>query len=186
MPFAGTQSISRKFSPSHDGTDFVGEFTVRAPAKGSVIAAGPDSPAGIWKLQNKETLEILEWSQFCSGDGCRRPISIRPEARSTTVLEPEGLLATGEWADLKPNWSHVQGTRVEIQHEHNLKTIYYHTQVAVTQDVEIKPGDIIGQTANNGWSTGSHLHYSLAWNYQGKDFYLNPMAPPSIISHLLP
>ena len=184
-PFNGTQSISQDFGSDHDGTDFAGTFTVRAPARGLVSKAGSDSPAGIWKLQNKETLEIREWSQFCSGDGCKKPISIRPEARSTTILEPEGLLATGKWTDLKPNWSHVQGTRVEIQHEYNLKTIYYHTEVAVTKGMEINPGDIIGQAVNNGWSTGSHLHFSLVWNYQGKDFYLNPMASPSGVSEIV-
>jgi RHS repeat-associated protein len=178
-PFEGKQSLTQEFGPTqwsdfHDGVDWGGDFTVRAPASGTVTEAGPDAPAGRWRLQNKDTLEVRQW------------LTLKEENRGDDgLLEPERLLATGEWRDDAPDWSHTRGTIISIDHGHNLETVYYHTDPAVIAGTTVNQGEVLGVTANNGWSTGTHLHYTVLFTYNSTTLKLNPLAPPAIIQHLL-
>lgn len=188
LPFEGNKPITQDFqsgSGGHNGVDFGGEFGVQSPAGGIVTFAGTSSGAGagIWKIQNNSTGEVREWSQFCDGPppACNPPLG----SASNATNGPLDLLANGEWTDIEPGWSHTQGTKIVIDHEHDLKSIYYHVAVTVSPDLVVDQGTPLGTTANIGWSTGTHLHYSLVWEYQGTSTYLNPLGPPASISHLL-
>lgn len=101
------------------------------------------------------------------------------------MLEPQQLLATGEWEDLQPGWSHIQGTIIRIDHGHNLETVYYHTNPSIAAGTIVNQGEALGVTANNGRSTGIHLHYTVNFTYNGGSTPINPLAPPAIIRHLL-
>lgn len=52
------------------------------------------------------------------------------------------------------------GKYIVIRHPNGLETIYGHlSKQLVTEDQEVKAGDIIGLGGNTGRSTGSHLHF---------------------------
>ncbi len=126
--------------------------------------------------------EVREWSVFDTTT--ERPL--RESNRGADgLLEPERLLATGDWEDLEPGWSHTRGTVIKIDHGHNLQTTYYHTNYSVATGTVVNQGEVLGVTANTGWSSGAHLHYTLQFNYNGKLITLNPLAPPRAIRHLL-
>ncbi len=49
-----------------------------------------------------------------------------------------------------------------IDHPNGLSTLFAHmSQVAVSPGQKVKTGDIVGYVGNTGYSTGSHLHYTL-------------------------
>lgn len=73
-----------------------------------------------------------------------------------------------------------KGTVIVIDHSANLQTVYYHTDPTVAVGDAIQQGDTIGNSANTGWSTGAHLHYSLRFTYGGRTTYLDPAILPSI------
>jgi RHS repeat-associated protein len=193
LPFASAQNMTQRFSCNHDGVDWSGEFTVLAPASGTVTQASPDSPAGMWRIGqilrdengNRTGIgQVREWSVFNTATD--NPLHESDRLRSEDhLLEPERLLETGEWEDLQPGWSHARGTVIRIDHGHNLETIYYHTNYSVAAGTTVNQGDVLGVTANNGWSSGTHLHYTLQFTYNGNPIKLNPLAPPPAIRHLL-
>jgi len=52
------------------------------------------------------------------------------------------------------------GKYIVIRHNNGLETIYGHlSKQLVTEDEEVKAGDVIGLGGNTGRSTGSHLHF---------------------------
>ena len=52
------------------------------------------------------------------------------------------------------------GKYIVIRHYNGLETIYGHlSQQLVTEDQEVRAGDVIGLGGNTGRSTGSHLHF---------------------------
>ena len=52
------------------------------------------------------------------------------------------------------------GKYIVIRHNNGLETIYGHlSQQLVTEDQEVRAGDVIGLGGNTGRSTGSHLHF---------------------------
>ncbi len=52
------------------------------------------------------------------------------------------------------------GKYVVIRHNNGLETIYGHlSKQLVTEDQEVRAGDVIGLGGNTGRSTGSHLHF---------------------------
>lgn len=201
LPFEGSPTFQRGVSSNHDGIDWSGNFTVVAPASGTVTKSDNDSPAGMWRIGqilrdgdgNRIGIgEVREWSVFST---CTEGNSCRLYARGDEgLLEPQRLLATGDWEDLQPGWSHTQGTVIEIDHGHNLETVYYHTNPSVEAGTTVNQGDELGVTANNGWSSGTHLHYTLLWYYNpfdqneanGRVITLNPLSPPRVIQGLLP
>lgn len=75
---------------------------------------------------------------------------------------------------------------IKVNHGHNLATTYIHTVPALEVGQQVEVGDVLGNTANNGWSSGTHLHYRLEFTHDGRTIYLNPLAPPRAIAHLLP
>ena len=182
LPFEGNQRLTQEFGRNHNGIDWGGEFAVQSPASGRVTRAGGDSPAGMWRIQNTTTGDIREWSVFATATNDPLYEWNRGE---DGLLEPERLLATGEWIDLQPGWSHIQGTVIKIGHNQNLETIYYHTNPSIAAGTTVDQGDVLGVTANNGFSSGTHLHYTLRFTYNDNSIDLNPLAPPAIIQRLL-
>lgn len=192
LPFEGSPTFQRGVSSNHDGVDWSGNFSVLAPASGRVTQAGPDAPAGMWRiapiLRDEDgnrigTGEAREWSVFDTATELPLWESNRGE---DGLLEPERLLATGDWEDLEPGWSHVQGSVIKIQHANNLETIYYHTNYSVATGMTVNQGEGLGVTANNGWSSGTHLHYTLRFHYNDRTVTLNPLSIPKAIQHLMP
>jgi len=60
-------------------------------------------------------------------------------------------------------WSVSTGYVVQIQHKHNLISVYKHnSEVLVQQGDEVKAGEVISIMGNEGeLSTGPHLHFEL-------------------------
>lgn len=181
LPFEGDQRLTGGFGQNHDGVDWGGEITVNAPASGTILKAGPDTPAGMWRIQHKTTDEIKEYSIY-AGQKLRESDRDKEEDR---LLEPERLLATGEWNDIESAWSHTRGTIIKIDHGHNLETFYYHTNPSIAAWTTVNQGDTLGVTANTGYSTRTHLHYTVKFNYNGTLTPINPLAPPASIRKLL-
>jgi murein DD-endopeptidase MepM/ murein hydrolase activator NlpD len=127
----------------------------------------------MWRIQNNETGQIREW-----GAGVLR----EADRGEDGFLDPERLLNTGLWTDVADNWSHTRGTIIMINHAQDISTIYYHTNPDITVGATVSKGDNLGETANTGWSTGSHLHYTLRINGE----VVNPSAPPKIIEYMMP
>ncbi|KAF0223789.1 MAG: Peptidase [Erysipelotrichaceae bacterium] len=68
-------------------------------------------------------------------------------------------------------WDNTKGYYVMIQHNGGIKTIYLHmSKVLVSKGQSVKVGQKIGQVGSTGYSTGSHLHFSVMKNGS----YLNP------------
>jgi hypothetical protein len=140
----------------------------------------------MWKIEHIITGEVKEWSIWPGGPGYQGKLFERDrDKREDKLLEPEALLASGEWKDIADGWSHTQGTVIEIAHGNNLNTIYYHTIPSVSPGTFVNKGDELGVTTNNGWSSGTHLHYTLEFNYRGREYRINPLAPPPEIRYLL-
>jgi murein DD-endopeptidase MepM/ murein hydrolase activator NlpD len=54
------------------------------------------------------------------------------------------------------------GKHVILDHGDNITSIYAHlSQIYVSKDQEVNPGDIIGTMGSTGWSTGPHLHFQI-------------------------
>lgn len=54
------------------------------------------------------------------------------------------------------------GIHVKIDHGNDITSIYGHLGEAnVTQDQEVKSGDIIGTEGDTGWAEGVHLHFEI-------------------------
>jgi RHS repeat-associated protein len=179
-PFTGSQSLTSRFSLKHpDGVDWRGEITVLAPAAGVVTRSGLDTPAGMWQIENIETGDIMTWGKEQLRQR-NRLFNADGTPNEDGLLVPERLLATGQWRDLQPGWSHTRGTVINIDHGHHLQTRYYHLDIddnSIPVGTVVNQGDVLAVTANNGWSTGIHLHYGLWFEYRGRGEWLNPIHP---------
>jgi murein DD-endopeptidase MepM/ murein hydrolase activator NlpD len=57
------------------------------------------------------------------------------------------------------------GNTVRIDHKNGYKTTYAHlSNITVIQGEEVTKGDTIGNVGATGKTTGSHLHYEIAYN----------------------
>ena len=195
-PIKGELDISQKFilksatERVHDGIDLLGTFSVYAPSDGKVLRASSSTAAGMWQIQNIKTGEVMEWSIYPDHPGYQGKLTTNDRGEDGLYL-PERLLAPNEqgdieWVDIAPDWSHETGTEIRIQHSYGLQTVYYHTTPSVEKDMQVNQGDLLGVTANTGYSTGIHLHYTLEFTYGNVTIALNPLVPPAQIAHLFP
>jgi RHS repeat-associated protein len=164
-PYAGTRSLTSTFGPDHpDGVDWGGQFTALAPADGRVIYAGADSTAGIWRIRNISTGQIREWSPWSTATEENPHLYLR-DRDGDGLVEPQRLLATGDWTDERPTWSHVPGTMVVIDHGRGIQTVYYHLTIdaSIVVGAQVRQGDVLGETANIGRSSAVHLHYGVRY-----------------------
>ncbi len=64
------------------------------------------------------------------------------------------------------------GNCIIIKHNENLKTLYGHlSKILVSENQDVKIGDLIGKIGSTGRSTGPHLHYEIIKN----DEKINPI-----------
>ena len=148
---------------------------MRSPADGVVTRAGSSGAAGIWKIKNNSTSDVSEWSHI---NGRLLKISDRGD---DNLVDPQRLLASGDYTDMEPIWSHSEGTRVELDIGHSLTYGIEHMdwgsvgQLKAQKDalakkgeaLTISQGDFLGNTSNNGWSTGAHAHIYVTFQYPG-------------------
>ncbi len=162
----------------HHGVDYPGSFSVYAPYEGTVTYAGSSKEAGMWKLRNKDTGEKQEWSVWKGNT---------PLVSDREVFDRiNGYLASDEWEDIESGWSHTEGTLIKIRHHipgvsWSLTTYYEHLDSVGSLNVAtrqmVSRGDRLGNTNNNGWSTGAHLHYGVQFTFMGRSTWLNPICP---------
>ncbi len=191
VPAGGAYGVPRA-TGSHTGIDWSGSFGVYAPHAGTVVRVGSSQEAGMWKI-GKPVLnesgnvagykDVREWSVFSSRTD--PPLytwhATQLEGETDPYYEPERLLASGEYADIATNWSHTEGTVVDISHGHYLYTRYEHMDslgnMTVSEGQVISQGELIGNTGNNGFSTGAHLHYGVQFRWHGRSEWFNPICP---------
>jgi murein DD-endopeptidase MepM/ murein hydrolase activator NlpD len=99
-----------------------------------------------------------------SGFGVRLDPFIRAPAMHTgldfrsTTGEPVRATAAGKV--VSTGWSGGYGRMIEIDHGNGFSTRYGHlSEILVSDDQSIKPGQLIGRVGSTGRSTGPHLHY---------------------------
>jgi murein DD-endopeptidase MepM/ murein hydrolase activator NlpD len=99
-----------------------------------------------------------------SGFGVRFDPFIRAPAMHTgldfrgTTGEPVRATAAGKV--VSAGWSGGYGRMIEIDHGNGFSTRYGHlSEILVSDDQSIKPGQFIGRVGSTGRSTGPHLHY---------------------------
>ncbi len=79
------------------------------------------------------------------------------------------------------------GNWVAVQHPNGLTTLYAHMKGFAVTGGYVKKGQVIGYQGNTGFSTGSHLHFSVYtdfWTYTSSygfgpaynyEYTLNPL-----------
>jgi murein DD-endopeptidase MepM/ murein hydrolase activator NlpD len=99
-----------------------------------------------------------------SGFGVRLDPFIRAPAMHTGLdfrsATGEPVRATAAGKVVTAGWSGGYGRMIEIDHGNGFSTRYGHlSEILVSEDQTIKPGQLIGRVGSTGRSTGPHLHY---------------------------
>jgi murein DD-endopeptidase MepM/ murein hydrolase activator NlpD len=99
-----------------------------------------------------------------SGFGVRLDPFIRAPAMHTGLdfrsSTGEPVRATAAGKVVTAGWSGGYGRMIEIDHGNGFSTRYGHlSEILVSEDQVIKPGQLIGRVGSTGRSTGPHLHY---------------------------
>ena len=75
------------------------------------------------------------------------------------------ILATNSGRVILSQYLQMTGNTVVIEHGFGLKSVYYHmSELCVSVDDMVNRGDVIGKVGSTGFSTGPHLHFSMAVN----------------------
>ena len=85
------------------------------------------------------------------------------------------ILAAGNGAVIKAEFTSGYGRRIEIQHANGYVTTYSHLSGfarGVTPGVRVSQGQVIGYLGQSGLATGPHLHYEVIVNGR----FVDPMA----------
>ena len=99
-----------------------------------------------------------------SGFGVRLDPFIRAPAMHTGLdfrgATGEPVRATAAGKVVTAGWNGGYGRLIEIDHGNGFSTRYGHlSEILVSEDQLIKPGQLIGRVGSTGRSTGPHLHY---------------------------
>jgi murein DD-endopeptidase MepM/ murein hydrolase activator NlpD len=99
-----------------------------------------------------------------SGFGVRLDPFVRAPAMHTGLdfrsATGEPVRATAAGKVVSAGWSGGYGRMIEIDHGNGFSTRYGHlSELLVSEDQAIKPGQLIGRVGSTGRSTGPHLHY---------------------------
>jgi len=93
-------------------------------------------------------------------------IDLRANTGATVMASMEGVVSV-----INENW--LYGKHVIMSHPNGYKTLYAHlNSVSVKQGDKVSQGRKIGEAGNTGYSTGSHLHFSI-YDKNGK--LINPL-----------
>ncbi|MGO8833186.1 MAG: M23 family metallopeptidase [Roseiarcus sp.] len=85
------------------------------------------------------------------------------------------ILAAGNGAIIKAEFTSGYGRRIEIQHANGYVTTYSHLSGfarGITPGVRVTQGQVIGYLGQSGLATGPHLHYEVIVNGR----FVDPMA----------
>ncbi len=77
------------------------------------------------------------------------------------------IMAAGNGAVIKAEWSSGYGRRVELQHINGYVTTYNHMSGfgrGISAGARVRQGQIVGYVGSTGLSTGAHLHYEVIIN----------------------
>ncbi len=97
----------------------------------------------------------LRWggSEFHPG------IDIAAEMGTPVIATADGVVVDSGWN------SGGYGYMVDIDHGNGIITRYAHnSQLAVTEGMQVKKGEVISYVGSTGFSTGPHLHYEVRVN----------------------
>jgi murein DD-endopeptidase MepM/ murein hydrolase activator NlpD len=107
---------------------------------------------------------IIGEIETTSGFGVRMDPFVRAMAMHSGLdfrgATGDPVRATAAGKVVSAGWSGGYGRMVEIDHGNGFSTRYGHlSEILVSEDQAIKPGQIIGRVGSTGRSTGPHLHY---------------------------
>lgn len=87
----------------------------------------------------------------------------------TEIGDPIRAALEGTIAGVGDNGKYAYGKWIAVKHENGLTTMYAHLSVqSVHVGQKVATGEIIGYAGNTGYSTGSHLHFTV---YATNTFY---------------
>lgn len=99
------------------------------------------------------------------------PTSSRHSGIDIAVPQGTPVLATNSGRVILSQFLQMTGNTVVIEHGFGLKSIYYHmSELSVAVDDIVERGQEIGKVGSTGFSTGPHLHFSMAVN----NVWVNP------------
>ena len=83
---------------------------------------------------------------------------------------------TGKYGSTSQNGGY--GNRIKIKHDNGLYSEYHHLSHGSLLPVgaRVKKGQTIAKVDNNGWSSGSHLHFQLMNGPSTESDWINPQA----------
>lgn len=134
-------------------------------AQGNPAPAGPDVYANTgqlrWPLQVAGTISSRFGSRTSPTEGAstnHRGIDIAVPTGTPIVASADGTVVTA-------TYSASAGNYVMLYHGNSLYTVYMHaSQLAVSEQAQVKQGDVIAYVGSSGVSTGAHLHFGISVN----------------------
>jgi hypothetical protein len=127
--------------------------------------------AAEWKMEMDHQPMISPVDvKYRLGDGFRfrevHPVLGTPRMHYGQDFEvPYGteVYATGNGTVIESGWNSTGfGNFVVIDHGYGLRSTYGHlSKINIAKGVNVKRGDLIGQSGNTGTSSGPHLHYQI-------------------------
>lgn len=99
------------------------------------------------------------------------PTSSRHSGIDIATAQGTPIVATNSGRVILAEYLQMTGNTIVIEHGFGLKSVYYHmSELKVKADDMVKRGDVIGLVGSTGFSTGPHLHFSMAVN----NVWVNP------------
>jgi len=93
-------------------------------------------------------------------------IDLRANSGSTVMASMEGVASV-----ISENW--LYGKHIILSHPNGYKTLYAHlSSISIKKGDKVAQGRKIGEAGNTGYSTGSHLHFTV-YDKNGK--LINPL-----------
>ncbi len=93
------------------------------------------------------------------------PSSSRHSGIDIATSEGTPVVATNSGRVILAQYLQMTGNTVVIEHGFGLKSVYYHmSELNVKVDDMVERGAQIGKVGSTGFSTGPHLHFSMAVN----------------------
>lgn len=134
-------------------------------AQGNTAPAGPDVYANTgqlrWPLQVPGTISSRFGSRTSPTEGAstnHRGIDIAVASGTPIVASADGTVVTA-------TYSASAGNYVMLYHGNSLYTVYMHaSKLAVSEQAQVKQGDVIAYVGSSGVSTGAHLHFGVSVN----------------------
>ncbi len=87
--------------------------------------------------------------------------------RGIDIAVPSGtpIVASADGTVVTATYSASAGNYIMIYHGNSLYTVYMHaSSLAVSEQAEVKQGDVIAYVGSSGVSTGAHLHFGVSVN----------------------